>query len=273
MATSDFFHRQGVRSMPTILNSLYATPTRRMAALVTSVLVTGVASAAAPVQPAAAAVAQGACANSDFVYKPMSAFPDTPNGRVAYWMQAKTIERAVLCLVNQARAAAKPSLAPLHSRISLKGTPPGIANAAQRLANDAARVRWWGTVADVKRLSKVDCTPTKGTSKCDPHVNPVDRSTTASRVKDVGFGRNCPWWGYGENTYTGAGAGNITPRAAVDWWLSSTGHRANILKYAFEDMQVAVAWGSADPATGGTVPALTYVQMFTYCNSGSSGGG
>ncbi|MEV4176922.1 hypothetical protein [Nonomuraea sp. NPDC049709] len=108
--------------------------------------------------------------------------------------------------------------------------------------------------------------PVQGTDKCNPHINPVDGSTEKSRVESVGFGRNCRNYGYAENTYTWAGADGITPKAAVGWWLQSREHREAILKPAFTDMQVAVAWGSADPATGATVPALTYVQLLSYCH-------
>jgi hypothetical protein len=113
-------------------------PARRFAAIATGALLAA-AAAVAPAQPAAAAASPlrstTACANSDLVYKPQSAFPDTPHGRVAFRQQHNIIERAVLCLVNQARAQARPPATPLVSGLSLKGTQPGLANAARRLAH------------------------------------------------------------------------------------------------------------------------------------------
>ncbi len=33
-----------------------------------------------------------------------------------------------------------------------------------------------------------------------------------------------------ENIYWGQGAGHVTPKAAVQWWMGSAGHRANLLR-------------------------------------------
>ncbi|MET9343460.1 CAP domain-containing protein [Nonomuraea sp. NPDC003804] len=208
------------------------------------------------------------CEFADWVYNPdKSAFPDTPVGRVTYKMQRYHMEQAVLCLVNEARARhLRPvgrRLRPLVIGRMIRGTPPAKI-AAQRHADDAARLRWWGTVAQVG-----NCVPReKQPDLCDPHINPETKTTPEIRARDAGFGIRVPckqFW-LAENTYTGAGRESVTPRAAVNWWMNSPDHRANILSPVFTTMYVGIALGSADPADGSTTPANTYVQMFTRCD-------
>ncbi|MFI6504452.1 CAP domain-containing protein [Nonomuraea typhae] len=198
-----------------------------------------------------------ACPNIDMVYRDRSAFPNTPKGRRAYGMQSVTIEHAVVCLVNAARKA------PLKRPVALRGAPLGLGGAAHRHVQDAVRLRWWGTVEEIK-----NCIPSaQDPNRCDTHINPQNKSTPQSRVTDAGYVRRCGKWGVGENTYTGWGARNVTPRAAFNAWMESKGHRDNILNPEFRETRVGVAWGSADPDAGSVTPALSYVQVFGFCNS------
>jgi uncharacterized protein YkwD len=217
---------------------------------------TGVASAATAASPLQGA---GSCQNIDYVYQPQSAFPDTPRGRLDFLLQPTTIEKAVLCLVNAERTAL--NLQPLKRFIALRGTAT-LGTAAAREAADAVRLRWWGDVEPGK-----NCFPLKDNpSQCDPHINPQTLSTPVTRAQAVGYTRRCASYSIGENAYVGWGVSNVTPRAAVSWWMGSPPHRANILNPNFTESYAEPALGSADPAAGSTTPAVTYVQMFGRCS-------
>ncbi|MFJ2031759.1 hypothetical protein [Streptosporangium sp. NPDC087985] len=81
---------------------------RQAAFAAAGVVVLSLTAAEFPTQPtvitAAAAATElkgaGSCANIDMVYQDKSAFPDTPQGRVAYILQSSTIDQAVLCLLT-----------------------------------------------------------------------------------------------------------------------------------------------------------------------------
>jgi uncharacterized protein YkwD len=233
---------------------------RQAAVAVTGAFLLSLAPAVSLAQPAAAAAPtlKGAatCANIDVVYQPKSAFPDTSLGRVAFMRQRTTIEIAVLCLVNAERT----NLPPLKRYVGL-GKTHTLGAAAAGHAADAVNLRWWGKVEPGK-----NCRPMKGDpSKCDPHINPQTGSTPLSRAQAVGYGRRCGSFSIGENAYVGWGVSNVTPRAAVTWWMNSTPHRDNMLNPAFTEMYAQAALGSADPAAGSITPAVTYVQMLGRC--------
>jgi uncharacterized protein YkwD len=196
------------------------------------------------------------------VYQPESAFPATPAGRVQYRLQGSRVQEAVLCLINAERSAR--SLDPLKTYKTLgKGRPsPSLARAASSHVAAAVNLRWWGRVEEGKK-----CVPMRNNpSQCDPHINPQTGSTVSTRANDAGYGKGCKNYATAENTYVGWGSGNVTPRAAFNWWMGSEGHRNNMLSPYFRETYLSVAWGSADPAAKSTVPALTYVQTFGYCN-------
>jgi len=67
------------------------------------------------------------------------------------------------------------------------------------------------------------------------HVNPVDESTLGERAQEFGYA----YWAIGENL----AAGQPTPAKAMEDWMSSPGHRENILNTAFTELGVAVRSG------------------------------
>jgi len=74
-----------------------------------------------------------------------------------------------------------------------------------------------------------------------------DGSTPATRIADAGYAPVSAW---AENAYRGSG-GMATAAAAAVSWMSSPGHRANILNCALTDVGVAA------PAVGDTMTAVT----------------
>ncbi|MFI7132783.1 CAP domain-containing protein [Nonomuraea sp. NPDC050153] len=206
------------------------------------------------------------CQWADMVYTPnRSDFPDTPQGRAFFKLQRFQIERAITCLVNQARAGQPNPLKPLQGAYSniRRNNRVELGNAAQQHADEAARLRWWGTVAEVG-----NCVPRQDKPElCDPHIHPVTKTTPGDRAWSAGYGPRCRQHWVGENAYTGPGREAVTPRAAFTWWMKSDRHRQNILDPRFRHMVVSVAWGSANPADGSITPALTYVQMFGRCDT------
>src|SRR5215217_3681816 len=123
-----------------------------------------------------------ACANAD-----------TP----ATVLTSADAEEAVLCLINEQRAAQVPPVRPLTVNVKLRA-------AARLHAQDAKSLKWWAG----------------GGSKV--HTNPVTGSTPESRIKDAGYcpGEVAPLPATNENCYSSWYKGGVqfqggtTPRAA-----------------------------------------------------------
>ncbi|MEV0183706.1 hypothetical protein AB0I54_31095 [Streptomyces sp. NPDC050625] len=199
------------------------------------------------------------CENDGMVLRPRSDFPDTPIGRANYNMQSSKMERAMLCLVNWDRR--HEHVRELYiTKLIGKTRYRGLGGAAYDHATAAAKLRWWGTVAQYP-----SCTPRqKNPNLCDPHINPQTGSTPTKRAEEAGYGRGCTAWKVGENAYTAWGRG-LTPLDAFIWWLRSDEHRANIRNPEWETMKMQVVLGSADPAADANASGATYVQMFGRC--------
>lgn len=76
--------------------------------------------------------------------------------------------------------------------------------------------------------------------------------TMVDRILKARYVREDHGWALGENLEWGTGS-LATPRGAVEAWMGSPGHRANILKRSFREMGVGVVLGvpvsDADGAT------------------------
>lgn len=95
------------------------------------------------------------------------------------------------------------------------------------------------------------------------HETPDGRNL-ADRVEPTGYLPNNDDWVLGENLAWGSGALS-TPRAIVNGWMNSEGHRKNILDGSYKEVGLGTKMGSPSPsAKGGTV----YVHNF-----GARGGG
>jgi uncharacterized protein YkwD len=66
--------------------------------------------------------------------------------------------------------------------------------------------------------------------------------TMVDRILRSRYVREDQGWALGENLAWGTGSYG-TPRGAVEAWMDSPGHRANILKRSFRDMGVGVVLG------------------------------
>jgi len=73
------------------------------------------------------------------------------------------------------------------------------------------------------------------------HTTP-EGGTMVDRILRAEYVRNDEGWALGENLAWGTGSLG-TPEGAVDAWMSSPGHRANILKKAYRELGVGVAIG------------------------------
>ncbi|MER5699232.1 CAP domain-containing protein [Streptomyces mirabilis] len=150
---------------------------------------------------------------------------------------------ATVCLIQAERA--NRGLPPISHTVSLRGMrPQALPMAAKSLVEAAVTLKWWG--------------PGK-----DNHTNPQTGSTPQSRIKDAGY---CPnsTPPTGEITYTGAGNGG-TPRAAVNAWMNSPGHRDIILGTVWNNYGIADRPDVADKAYIGQSGGGSYVMDFGYC--------
>ncbi|MFJ9644357.1 CAP domain-containing protein [Streptomyces sp. NPDC004244] len=149
---------------------------------------------------------------------------------------AQGCDTSVLCLINAQRTS--------RGLPALTVNQP-LTNAARQHAVASVQQKWWG--------------PGK-----DPHRNPQTGSTPQSRIIAAGYCPNPRSWAFAEITYTGWGTGG-SPKAAVNWWMNSPGHRAIILDGSLRDAGPWAQAGSADPAGSGAANAWTYVVTFGRC--------
>ena len=73
------------------------------------------------------------------------------------------------------------------------------------------------------------------------HTTP-DGVTMVDRIMRARYVRRNQGWALGENLAWGTGSLG-TPRGAVDAWMDSPGHRANILKRSYRELGVGVVVG------------------------------
>ena len=78
------------------------------------------------------------------------------------------------------------------------------------------------------------------------HTTPAGVSMT-DRILRSGYVSRDQAWSLGENLAWGTGE-YATPRGAIDAWLDSPGHRANLLKRSYRELGVGVVLGN--PSTG-----------------------
>jgi uncharacterized protein YkwD len=129
--------------------------------------------------------------------------------------------QAILCLLNTERA--KHGLVPLRQH-------PLLELASQRHSDDMVRRKYY------------------------EHETP-DGVDPQMRMSAVGYAP--PWTG--ENLYTGTGT-EATPVRALEGWMESPGHRANILRPEFTEVGVGIAYES--PKRGVTGPGAVYTTSF-----------
>lgn len=137
------------------------------------------------------------------------------------------VESAVICLTNNQReAAGLPRLA----------ASPILAKAAEAHSLDMVKRRFFA------------------------HAHPsTPDQKSMFRAKLAGY-CTMSFCSTGENIYCGSGS-LTTPRAAVNWWMNSPGHKANILDPKFKEIGVGIALGSPSAKCDGSQPA-TYTQVF-----------
>ena len=93
------------------------------------------------------------------------------------------------------------------------------------------------------------------------HTSPGG-STMVARIKSTSYLHDVLRWTVGENLAWGSGT-KSTPRAAVDGWMHSPDHRANLLDRDFQDVGIGIAAGAPTELDGGEAGG-TYVTDFGY---------
>jgi uncharacterized protein YkwD len=91
------------------------------------------------------------------------------------------------------------------------------------------------------------------------HTSPGG-STMLERIRATSYLRHVGAWSVGENLAWGSGS-KATPRATVNAWMRSAGHRANLLDASFTDVGVGIARGAPVRLRRGERGA-TYVTDF-----------
>jgi uncharacterized protein YkwD len=130
---------------------------------------------------------------------------------------------AIACLHNQIRAA--------------RGLPLLTVNGKLRAAAD-------GHSVEMVRRSYFDHTSPSG-------------STMVDRILATGYVRPDRGWLLGENLEWGTGS-MATPRGALDAWMNSPGHRANVLKRGYRQLGVGVVLGTPTGVDGGVTITVDF---------------
>jgi uncharacterized protein YkwD len=125
---------------------------------------------------------------------------------------ANEARAAVLCLLNQHRAAAG---------LTVLVEDPALQAAAQAHADDMGRRDFYA------------------------HRDP-DGVTPDQRIRRAGFNGQAT----GENIHWGVGL-NASPAHIVDGWMASPGHRANILRASFSRVGTGIGYDAPDRLTSG----------------------
>jgi alpha-tubulin suppressor-like RCC1 family protein/uncharacterized protein YkwD len=166
---------------------------------------------------------------------------DTPANHLAQTVA----EEAVLCLINEQRAANGAPALTLNTKLR---------DAARLHAAAAKTIQWWAG----------------GGSQV--HINPETGSTPQSRIRAADYcpGEIDPPPQTNENCYDGLYSGNTpaqTPRDAVTWWMNSQGHRDTLLDKVYLESGVAVVLGIAEKLDPSVRPAggVIVVQTFGAC--------
>ncbi|MCE3555738.1 CAP domain-containing protein [Pseudonocardia sp. RS11V-5] len=150
-------------------------------------------------------------------------------------------EAAVLCLVNEERAANGRAPLTLNARLRV---------AARRQAHDAVLIKWWDG---------------GGTHI---HTNPITGSTPKSRIADTGYcgGNPVPTNENGYDAYyTGPPNPNTSAKAAVGWWISSSEHHRTMLDPSYRETGIAVVPGLVETAVASDNLGYVFVQTFGGC--------
>lgn len=158
-------------------------------------------------------------------------------------------EDAVLCLINEQRAS--------HGLNALTANPI-LRQVAAAHATASVTLKWW---------------PAGGGPSV--HVNPQTGMDAGARIREAGY---CPMnrdnVPRGENAYGGQYWGSPTsdvmakttsPEAAVNGWMNSPGHRANILNPAYRESGIAVLRGVPVSDAPADHDGYIFIQEFGGC--------
>jgi uncharacterized protein YkwD len=85
------------------------------------------------------------------------------------------------------------------------------------------------------------------------HTDP-NGVTFVQRVLSAGYVRRTQGWALGENIAWGTGS-LATPRAIMNAWMKSPGHRANILRRSYREIGIGISLGV--PSAGGSGATVT----------------
>jgi len=174
---------------------------------------------------------------------------DTNAERAAATLSQADAEDAVLCLINRQRAD--------HGLNALTASPI-LSQVAAAHATASVTLKWW---------------PASGGHSV--HVNPQTGMDGAARIRAAGY---CPLnrdnVARGENVYAGQYWGapppavmakTTSPEAAVNGWMNSPGHRANILNPAYRESGIAVLRGVPISGAPAGQDGYVFVQSFGGC--------
>lgn len=175
---------------------------------------------------------------------------------------AHTAILSAVLLAGFAPASASADPRPCANADALPGQARAddLADATRCLVNDERKRRGLGVLRPDRRLARA------GEGHARDMVrhryfghNSQTGGSFVMRIERSGYLRGARSWRVGENLAWGTG-GLSTPRAVVRSWMSSAGHRANILHRRYRELGAAVVFEA--PVDGTFAVAATYTHEF-----------
>lgn len=181
-------------------------------------------------------------------------------GASAVPAQAQLAPAQLPCLPGLTCPQEEPSVSacPNEGLAPAAGNARKIRRATLCLLNRERTSRGMGALRGNRKLRRVASSYARQMAIKDffDHVSPSG-STFVERIKSSSYLANANGYDIGENL-AWAGTALATPRQIVSNWMTSAGHRTNILNAAFRDIGIGIALGAPVPGLTGA----TYVNEF-----------
>jgi uncharacterized protein YkwD len=173
-------------------------------------------------------------------------------------MQRRTVVLALLAVALAAPAGASAADCPGADAVPAADNLSSIGQATLCLVNEQRAARGMRALRVNVRLSSasIGYSQRMVAQAFFAHDAP-DGTTLVQRLTKVGYLDGGDDWVVGENIGWGQGPLS-TPRAMVDAWMNSTGHRRNILAADYAEIGLGLAIGTPEDATWGA----TYTTDF-----------
>ena len=190
----------------------------------------------------------------------MSEFKTEWDRHGSAWLHIHAAVLAALCALASACAPAATAQKPCPSASAVPADLSKRALVRRRSACSTSNATAGGPPLRLNaRLAKAALGHARDMARKDYFAHDSQSGANfVDRIKRTGYLHGVGTWTVGENIAWASGA-QASPRAIVQAWMRSAGHRANILSGAFHEIGIGVA---QDPPVADVGPGGTYATDF-----------